>query len=112
MKCQNLVIKQDLLPTTIETHLKHLLSSSAKYNPTTQIEWSVHSPYLGGQKSAIRGYSNTAFAHRDLRIVWEVEAKNLATTPGDGVERRDPVDFVTQMVNDLGPVQATCKYSG
>lgn len=84
--------------------MTYLLSLATRTNPSTDIEWFVLSPYLGGHHSAITKQSNTAFGHRDLMIVWEVYAKTLSKN------EIDLVDLVSHMSQDLTPIQAVCEY--
>lgn len=102
---QSLLTKKPLSRPSISTHMTYLLSLSSRINPATDIEWFVLSPYLGGRHSAVTKYSNTAFAHRDLMIVWEVYAKRL----NRGAIGTDLVDLVKRMSSDLSPVQAVCE---
>lgn len=85
--------------------MTYLLSLSPRVNPTTDIEWFVLSPFLGGHHSAVTKYSNTAFGHRDLMVVWELYAKKL----NNGARHTDLVEFVQRMSSDLSPVQAVCE---
>jgi hypothetical protein len=84
--------------------MSYLLSLAPMTNPSTNIEWFVLSPYLGGQYSAITKQSNTAFGHRDLMIVWEVYAKKL----NERADKTDLVRLVKRMSQELSPVQAVC----
>jgi len=85
--------------------MTYLLSLAPSTNPSTDIEWFVLSPYLGGQHSAVTKQSSAAFAHRDLMVVWEVYAKKLARD-----DKTDLVTLVQRMSRDLTPVQAVCTY--
>jgi hypothetical protein len=102
---QSLLTKKPLSHSSISSHMSHLLSLAPLTNPSTDIEWFVLSPYLGGQHSAITKQSNSAFGHRDLMIVWEVYAKKLSKDSD-----LDLVSFVQRMSRDLSPVQAVCTY--
>jgi hypothetical protein len=91
----------------MHAHLSHLLNLSPVVNPGKDIEWFVLSPYLGGQHSAVTKPSpnTTAFAHRDLRVVWELYAKSLDEQAESPV---DLVPFVKRMARDLGDPEAVC----
>jgi hypothetical protein len=86
--------------------MTYLLSLAPIQNPSTNIEWFVLSPFLGGRHSQITKLSNTAFGHRDLMVVWEVYAKTLNNSPAKNL---DLVSLVKRMSHDLSPVQAVCK---
>lgn len=74
------------------------------------MEWFVLSPYLGGSQSAVtRRDESSSFAHRDLRIVWELYAKDLLE------ERSKPLELVglvKGMAHDLGSPEAVCEFGG
>ena len=55
-----------------------------------------------------RDKESTAFAHRDLRVVWELYAKTLQ---GDETRSVNLVSFVSDMAEHLQPVEAVCKSS-
>lgn len=104
---QSLLTKQPLASDRIQTHLALLLSLSPQHNPATDVDWFVLSPFLGGPQSAVtkRSTHHTAFAHRDLRVVWELYAKVPEGTKGSV----DLVDFVQGMTHDLLPVDGVCE---
>jgi hypothetical protein len=94
-------------------HLSALFSLSARHNPSNQIEWFVLSPFLRGKESAVTSVKEskrTAFAHRDLKTIWEMHAVQL-----DGGSRDSDVDLVELvkgMMFGLGTVDAVCKCAG
>jgi hypothetical protein len=90
---------------SITAHLTHLLSLSPLQNPSTDVDWFVLAPYLGGKESLITKQTDTAFGHRDLKIVWEFYAKK----PKGAAQGIDLVSFVKRIAEDLGPVQAICE---
>jgi hypothetical protein len=104
---QSLLTKQPLASDRILPHLAHLLSLSPPHNPDTGVDWFVLSPFLGGSQSAItrRSVADTAFAHRDLRVVWELYAK----LPESAERSVDLVEFVQGMTDDLLPVDGVCE---
>ena len=73
------------------------------------VDWFVLLPFLSGPASAIikNPQGTAAFAHRDLRVVWELYAK----TPRD--DRQSPVDlvdFVQNMTKQLLSAEAVWAY--
>jgi len=100
---QSLLTKKALPRESIHDHMKYLLSLAPRTNPSTNIDWFVLSPFLGGEHSAIAKQSNSAFAHRDLKVVWEIYAKKL-----DENDDLDLVELVGRMSQDLTPVEAIC----
>ena len=104
---QSLLTKHPLASDRIHPYLSHLFSLSPHDNPSTGIDWFVLSPFLGGSHSSItkRSLAETAFAHRDLRVVWELYAK----VPEGVASSVNLVDFVQGMTNDLLPVDGVCK---
>ena len=104
----------------ITTQMSHLLSLAGTTNPTSGTDWFVLSPFLGGPNSAVTRFGqnadqSSAFAHRDLRVVWELYAKALgddgkdvavdADVPEGGI---DLLEVVNGMSAPLQPVQAVC----
>ena len=104
---QSLVTKRQIPLETISKQLTYLLSLSSQYNPSSFVEWFVLSPYLGGEHSAVTHHHDGAFAHRDLKIVWEIYAKTLGDQESLG--QLDLVALVTNMTKDLYPIEAVCK---
>lgn len=93
----------------MEAHISHLLSLSFTHNPNTGIDWFVLSPILGGKRSAVVTFAEreqAAFAHRDLKIVWELYAKRLVET-----NEVDLVGLVKGMSEPLGPPEAVCEFT-
>jgi len=83
--------------------MTYFLSLAPRTNPSTNTDWFVLSPFLGGEHSAIAKQSNSAFAHRDLKVVWEIYAKKLGKN-----DDLDLVELVGRMSQDLTPVEAIC----
>lgn len=87
---------------------------SETVNPSTHTDWFILSPFLGGQSAVVKG--GGAFAHRDLRVVWELYAKALGTEgdlkPDEAVmpDTSDLQELVNGMSAAL-PLEAVCEYS-
>ena len=72
------------------------------------MHWFVLTPFLGDGPSAIRHVSRdeTAFLNRNLRTVWELYAN---ISDGTDLEPVTLVEFVSNLREDLLPVEAVCK---
>ncbi|WVQ83803.1 hypothetical protein IAT38_005947 [Cryptococcus sp. DSM 104549] len=105
---KSLLTKTPLPSFRMTRHLAHLLNLSQQSNPSTGVEWFVLSPFLGGPRSALTHIprESTAFAHRDVRVVWEVYAKYLEEVEGHQKGKDDLVKVVEGMAADLLPVEA------
>lgn len=105
---QSLITKHDIPDSSMHQHLSHLFSLAPRHNPSTGIEWFVLSPYLGGPNSAVTQKTGTAFAHRDLRVVWEMYAKWLDGAASAASSEVDLVDLVGGMMTGMPPAEAVC----
>jgi hypothetical protein len=97
----------------MQAHMTRLLSLSAHHNPSTNVDWFVLSPYLGGESSAVRRHFSGAFGHRDVKMVWELYAKRSDNSHGQSGSNgeTDLVEFVNLMAEDLGDVKSVCECS-
>ena len=120
---QSVLTKTHVPSSSINTQMTHLLSLAGTTNPSSGTDWFVLSPFLGGPNSAVTRFGqeadqSSAFAHRDLRVVWELYAKALGE---DGLDMAvdadlpedasDLVEVVDAMSAPLQPVQTVCTWS-
>jgi hypothetical protein len=108
---QSLITKRDIPRSAVEAHMTTLLSIAPQHNPQSNLEWFVLSPYLGGPQSAVTRNQQGAFAHRDVKIVWELYAKRQDERRAGGSPEieMDLVEFVKGMTTDLGEPEAVCE---
>ncbi|ORY23127.1 hypothetical protein BCR39DRAFT_363937 [Naematelia encephala] len=100
---KSMITKRTLPMSSLSAHLARLLALSAVHNPSSNTEWFILAPFLGGANSAIKAQNDSAFAHRDLQMVWEIYAKRIDEEEESTVNL---IDLVQNMVFDLPPIQA------
>lgn len=69
---------------------------------------SGHRKKLAQAPISLPASKGSAFAHRDLKIVWEIYAKHLDESIVGSASEVDLVKLVTAMAEDLGPPEAVC----